>query len=143
MNDFYLDQIPSGMLLRAIQDKQSMIDYYGKLYKMASDNQDIETINLILLDEKNHLRMFTNLYQNLYGVIPDIPGSEISQISSFIYGIKKSVMAELDLFNFYNNIYFTDTNATVRDVFLRALRDEIRHAAKCNFIYTQLVERRL
>jgi len=142
MNSYHQDQIPSGMLLRVVQDKQLTIAYYDLLYGLTSDHQDIEIIDDIRFDEVNHLSMFTNLFTDLYGEKPDLPVPEISQISSFIDGIKKSIKKELDSYSFYNDVYFTDTNIMVRDVFARALTDEIRHAAKYNFIYTQLIERK-
>lgn len=140
MNNYNQALIPPGMLLRIIQDKQQKIADYNQLSKMTADYQDIALINAILFDEKNHLHMFTNLYTDFFGEKPDLSEPEISQISSFIYGIKRLIKIELDSYDFYSNIYFNDSNTAVRDVFARALNNEIRHAIKCNFIYTQLVE---
>ena len=140
MNNYSQAQIPPGMLLRVIQDKQMKIAYYEQLYKMTEDNQYIEFINGILFDEKNHLHMFTNLYNVFFGEKPPVSEPEISQMASFIHGVKNSIKLELDSHQFYSNVLFSDTNLSVREVFAQALADENRHNAKCNFIYTQLLE---
>jgi len=140
MSNYHQDHIPPGMLLRVIQDKQLKIAYYDQLYKMTSEHLNREIINGIHFDEVNHLNMFTNLYTDLYGEKPDLSEPEIAQISSFLYGIKNLIKTELDSYDFYSNVFFTDPNTMVREVFARALTDENRHAAKCNFIYTELLE---
>lgn len=134
--------IPPGMLLRIIQDKQQKITYYDQLYKMAADYQDIEIINGILFDEANHLNMFTDLYTDFFGEKPLITKPEILYINSFIHGVKNSIKIELDSNEFYSNVFLSDSHPSVRDAFARALMDENRHAAKYNFIYTQLIERK-
>ena len=72
MNNYSQAQIPPGMLLRVIQDKEMKIAYYEQLYKMTEENQYIEFINGILFDERNHLHMFTNLYTGFFGEKPPV-----------------------------------------------------------------------
>lgn len=140
MNIYNQAMIPPGMLSRVIQDKRQKIAYYNQLHKMTTNAQDIEFINSILFDEANHLYMFTNLYTDSFGEKPIIAEPEDIYISSFIYGVKNSIKIELSSYEFYGNVFFSDSNPSVREIFMRALMDENRHAAKYNFIYTQLLE---
>lgn len=141
MENYNKAQIPPGILIRIMQDKNSILNYYAQLSKMATRPKDIEYISGILLDERNHLFLFSNLYTDLFGDMPEIPEPEISQISSFIDGVKNSIKLELDSYELYCNVFFSDTDSRVREIFGRALTDENRHAAKYNFIFTQLLER--
>lgn len=133
-------QIPPGMFLRVMQNKQDIIAYYESLHTMTSDEQVIGIIRDIIMDEMSHLDAFMNLYIDLYREKPFISDSAPPQISSFIDGVKFSILSELNLYSFYGNVFFSDQNEEVRSIFLRALFDENGHSTKFNLIYTGLLE---
>jgi len=135
--------IPPGMLMRVIQDKQDKIAYYEQLHKMTSDRQDIDIISTIHKEEIDHYHTFINLYAHLFGEQPSVLSTALPQIYSFVYGVKNSIRIELDAYDLYSNIFFTDPNIEVRNAFVRALTDENRHAAKYTYIFTKLLESRL
>lgn len=143
MDSNYQSQIPPGMLLRVIQNKQDKIVYYERLHTMTADLQSIEIIKNILFDEEKHLNLFLNLYNNLFKERPDLPGGNLPQINSFIDGVKFSVINELNAYSFYVNVFLTDSNEEVRNTFLQVLFDENSHSAKFNYIYSVIIEKHL
>lgn len=135
-------QIPPGMLLRLINNKQDTIVYYSQLQAMTADPQLTGIIRDILIDENMHLNLFRDLYVKLFGEQPEFYNAKAVQIKSFTDGVETAVMNELRTYDFYGNIYFTDQNTDVQDTFLRALFDENAHSTKFNFIYNKLIDNR-
>lgn len=132
-------QIPPGMLIRIIQNKVDIIAYYERLLQLAVDEQNIDILRGIISDETTHRGLFINLYRDLFGGEPETHNNA-QNIDSFIDGVKFAVMSELNNYNIYGNIFFTDGNAEVRNAFLRGLFDENSHSAKFNFIYSKFLE---
>lgn len=127
--------IPPGMLERIIQDKQYKTACYEVLQRMTADRQNTEMIGRILEDERRHLNDFTRLYYNLFGGQPSLLSNVAPQIASFTEGIQYLFAGEIDTYNFYSNIFFTDPNTEVQDVFRRAVLDENMHSTQLNHVF--------
>lgn len=147
MNSDYQQHIPSGMLMKAIQNEQDSIVYHEHLQAMTLDQEIItldqentNTLSSILQDEKKHLALFVNLYIELFEENPDLHGGVYTQIVSFIDGLKHAIAIKLHSYDFYKNIYYYDPNINVRNAFLTAMLDEHNNYAKLNYIYEKLLE---
>lgn len=143
MSENYMSQIPPGMLLRIINNKQDIIAYYEHLCEMAPDQQNISIIKEILQDEMKSLDLFEKLYVDLFGGQPELYTKNPPQINSFIDGVKISILNELHTSKFYWNIYFADQNIEVRNTFLMAMFDDNSHSIKFTYIYNKFLESKL
>ena len=124
-------------LLKAIKDEQDAIMFYKILITIVPDKQDENLIRDIHNDEVKHFTQLFNLYKQMTGQNPQIPLPKQPRIPSYIDGVKKAILDELDAFEFYRDIYITNTSPEIRNIFFEALTDENEHAAKFNYMYTK------
>jgi rubrerythrin len=71
------------------------------------------------------------------GQNPQIPLPKQPRILSYIDGVKKAIMDELEAYEFYRDIYIANMSPEIRNIFFEALTDENEHAAKFNYIFTK------
>ena len=110
---------------------------------MTDDEQNEDIIGKIGNDEIKHFKNFTDLYIKLYKKRPPLPEVNKPQILTFQSGVKKSILDELDAYEFYRNIYINNVNPDVKRDFFEAMTDEIEHASKFNYIYTKTLEKKV
>lgn len=136
-------KITSELLIDAMQGEINAMYFYEKLSEMTNDVDDIKIIENIHDDEVKHFNMFAELYKNLY--VKDLSCFTPNNINivSFIFGVKKSIIYELDASEMYRNIYLFNSNETIKSIFFEAFTDENEHAAKLNYLYTKIIEGKL
>ncbi len=116
-------------LLNAMQGEASAVDFYSRLADMTTNQKDKQEILKIVEDEKAHLQSFVNLYFTLTGRHPQYQPTRVG-FNSFEEGIQEAFEDELKDYETYRNQYLKTRNQTIRDVFLRAFTDEIKHATR-------------
>lgn len=132
-----VNQELSQKLIKAMTGEQDAREYYETLMTMTRSQEDRKIISKIMEDEKKHFNNFYRLYITLTGHQPILPPVQQLRISSYVEGIKKSIMDETDAYEFYRDIYLAYLNPMVRQIFLEAFTDENEHAIRLNYLYAK------
>ena len=90
-------------------------------------------------DERTHLQNFVNLYYTLTKRHPQYEVERIA-INTFEEGLNEAFDDELKDYETYRNQYLKSKNQAIRDIFLRAFSDEIKHATRINSIKSSLAK---
>ncbi len=123
-------------LLEAIIGEATAIDFYSRLAKIAPNQKEQNIILHIIEDEKAHLKNFFGLYMMLTGKRPLFQINKV-EFNNYREGLKMAFEDELSDYETYRNHYLLTQDPFIRDVFLRAFTDEIKHATRFNFILAQ------
>lgn len=124
-------------LVESMEGENKAIDFYTRLIAMAPNKKMREVVEYALKDERRHLELFGNVYKTLTGKAPKYK-KERQKFSNFKEGISIAFLDELEAYEMYRNIYLMTDDWTIRDVFFRAMTDEIEHATRFSFIYHSL-----
>lgn len=120
-------------ILDGIKGEAAAIDLYTQLVKSAPNKQHREDILHALEDEKVHLKDFTKLYKSLSGKDP-VYQVKKAKYDSYEDGLRMAYEDELEAYEDYRDSYLLTPNLQVRDVFFRALTDEMEHATRFGFL---------
>ncbi len=120
-------------LLNAMKGEAAGVDFYIRLAELAPNIEDQDHILKIAEDERTHLQNFVNLYYTLTNRHPQYEVERIA-IASFEEGLKEAFDDELKDYETYRNQYLNSKNQVIRDIFLRAFSDEIKHATRLSAI---------
>lgn len=139
-----IEDIPGNMaarlnssILRAIKSEAEAIDFYQRLLKFASSGHEQDDISHALEDERIHLRDFSRLYCSLTGMQPVFRPKKIS-FHNLQEGFRMAYQDELEAYEFYRDIYLMTNHHLVKDIFFRAMTDEIEHAMRFGFLKKQM-----
>ncbi len=127
----FLDQ-----LQKAIQGEHEAIQFYQALEQMAPPSHK-RYIRSIREDERSdHFVNFTNLYRSLTGRNPRLVPGALPR--DYVSGLKKALDDEQDAARFYTQMYLSAQDPHVRQIFFDAMTDEMRHATRISFLYSNL-----
>lgn len=132
-------QLSKDLLIKTLIDEQDAIVYYMQLQKMTTDKECINLLSEIYADEIKHFHALKNLYVQIAMENPLLPKAKMPEISSFISGVSKAIIDELNAYELYRDIYLANKNEGVRNLFFEAQTDENEHAAKLNYMYTKII----
>lgn len=124
-------------LTKAIRDEATAIGFYRMLMESAQNETQRANIEHAYKDEQQHLKMFTHLYQKLTGKQASIQRDKVT-FSNYEAGLEQAFAAELSAAEMYRDMYLSVRLPRIRDMLFRALTDEMEHAQRFNFIYTQV-----
>lgn len=127
-------------LTKALNSEATAIHFYHGLLGSAENDVQRSYIEHAYKDENRHLQMFTYLYRKLTGNEPVISREKVSY-GTFLAGIEKAIHSELEAAELYRDMFLAVRLPKVRDILFRAMTDEVEHAQRFNFIYTQLKAR--
>ncbi|MGG0239889.1 ferritin family protein [Bacillus rhizoplanae] len=127
----------SQAILEAIKGEAAAIDFYSRLVKEAPNARHKKDILHALEDEKVHLQQFIQLFTTLTGQQPTYQVVQ-TQYSSYKEGLERAYEDELEAYEDYRNAYLLTQNLAIRDVFFRAMTDEIEHAMRFGFLLSSL-----
>ncbi|KZL92665.1 ferritin-like domain-containing protein [Clostridium magnum] len=111
--------------------------FYDYLISVAPSKEEKDIIASIRDDERKHNVMFRRIYKAFTGM--DIPsgGEETFQKpSSYLDGIKRALFGELKAVEKYREIRKGLPMGPYRDVLFEIITDELKHASKYNYLYT-------
>lgn len=129
--------ITPAQLLKAMKDESEARKYYNKLMDMAPDESEAEIIEHFFEDETKHLSKFRMLYEMTTGKEPELESLKSPDFNNYVEGIEQAIHDELKAYVFYRDIYLSNNNPIIRDIFLEAFTDENEHAAHLNYLYTK------
>jgi rubrerythrin len=111
--------------------------FYDYLISVAPNREDKEIIESIRDDERRHNKYFRTIYRYFTGMeIPTVKEENFERPSSFLDGIKKALFGELRAVEKYREISKNLPNGAFKDVLFEIITDELKHAAKYNYLLT-------
>lgn len=130
-NDYY--QLIED-LQKAIQGEYEAIQFYRALIPMAPPDHR-KYIGQIESDERTeHIVNFSNLYRHLTGKEPSVHPGKLP--TDYVSGLKKAIDDEQEAAEFYQKVYLGSNDPFVRKIFFEAMTDEMRHATRISFLYS-------
>ncbi len=129
--------VTPAQLLKAMKGEAEARKYYKKLMDMSLDDREKDIIEHFIEDENKHLSKFRMVYEMTTGKEPVLGNLKTADFSSYIEGIEQAIEDELETYVFYRDIYLSNNNPIIRDIFLEAFTDENEHIARLNYLYTK------
>lgn len=113
--------------------------FYSVLLSQAPNEEEKNIIKSIIADEKKHNLMFRKLYEELTKM--ESPASQMSRTNNssneYLKNLEKALFGELSAVERYRQIMFAMPNKEKYDMLMEILTDEIKHAAKYNYLITR------
>jgi rubrerythrin len=110
--------------------------FYDFLISKAPNEEDIRIIESIRNDERHHNQMFRKIYLELTGVaLPKAPEAKEPELDfTYMQGLEKALMGELSAVEKYRKILAEMSDKQRHNMVFEILTDELKHAAKYNFL---------
>lgn len=121
-------------LRTAINDEAFAVRFYQQLMDMAPDSKQRDFIKHAHEEEITHFKMFTDLYQRLTGDEATVKVTE-STVTDYKAGILDAFERELEAADLYQEMYLSVQSPEIRDIFFKAMTDEMEHATRFSFLY--------
>ena len=113
--------------------------FYDYLLKIATSEEDKNIIESIRNDERNHNKMFRQIYFELTGIILPKFEDEEYKISNLSYSqaLEKALMGELSAIERYRIILGEMLDRKHYNMMMEIMTDELKHASKYNFLISK------
>lgn len=126
------------MMAEAVQGESEDRLFYDYLISVAPTQEDKDVIASIRDDEIRHNLLFKQMYKMYTGQdVPDVPEEEFIKPASYEEGIQQALFGELRAVEKYREILQGLPDRQNRDIVFNILTDELKHASKYNFLYTE------
>jgi len=127
-----------ALMVEAVQGEKEDRLFYEYLISVAPTQADKEIIAAIRDDEIRHNLMFKKMYLDFTGQeVKDVTEEVFKKPASYIDGIQQALFGELKAVEKYREIRKGLPDRHNRDLVFEILTDELKHAAKYNFLYTE------
>lgn len=125
------------LMVEAVQSEREDELFYDYLLSLAPTEEQGRIITSIRDDERKHNLMFREIYYELTGQeIPPAPEAPFQPPGSYLQGIQQALFGELNAVERYRQILFGLDFLPFRNMLTEIYTDELKHAAKWNFLYT-------
>ncbi len=119
----------------AIEGEREDEMFYDYLIAEAPTQEEKQIITTIRNDERKHNKMYRQIYIDFTGQEVMTPSDiRFDRPAFYIEGIKKALFGELSAVEKYRDIRAGMPTRYYRDIVLEILTDELKHAAKYNYI---------
>ncbi|WP_233192018.1 ferritin-like domain-containing protein [Sporosarcina sp. P34] len=126
------------LIFEAVQGEKEDRLFYEYLISVAPTQEDKEIISSIRDDEIRHNIMFKKMYKDFTGQeVLDVTEESFKKPASYVDGIQQALFGELKAVEKYREIRKGLPDRQNRDVVFEILTDELKHATKYNFLYTE------
>jgi rubrerythrin len=127
-----------ALMFEAVQGEKEDRLFYEYLISIAPTQADKEIIASIRDDEIRHNLMFKKMYKDFTGQdVMDVTEEGFNKPASYVDGIQQALFGELKAVEKYREIRKGLPDRHNRDLVFEILTDELKHAAKYNFLYTE------
>lgn len=127
-----------ALIYEAVQGEKEDRLFYEYLISVAPTQADKEIIASIRDDEIRHNLMFKKMYKEFTGQdVMDVTEEGFKKPASYVDGIQQALFGELKAVEKYRDIRKGLPDRHNRDLVFEILTDELKHAAKYNFLYTK------
>lgn len=125
------------MIRESVQGERNDELFYDELIALAPSQEQVSIIETIRNDERGHNMMLREMYRALTGQdITGISNEQYQQVSSYKEGLERALMGELGAVERYRSIWFGLPAGIYKDTVQGILLDELKHAAKYNYLIT-------
>ena len=125
------------LIAEAVQGEKEDRVFYEYLISVAPTKEDQEIITSIRNDEVKHNLLFKKIYQDFTGQqVQEAPDEEFIAPASYEEGLRQALFGELRAVEKYREIRKGLPQRYYRDIVFDILTDELKHASKYNFLYT-------
>ena len=123
----------------SVEDENQDAAMYDVLIKLAPNQEAKDTIASIRDDEKIHSKLLREIFTEITGVVLPV-NTETTNYPKLTYidGIKKAFMGELDAVEKYRELLLYMPSKELYNKVLYIMTDEIKHATKYNYLITML-----
>lgn len=110
--------------------------FYDYLLSVATSQEDKKIIESIRNDEMHHNQLLRKIYLELTGIaLPKAADANEPEINTtYIQGLENALMGELSAVEKYRKILADMTDKQRYSMVFEILTDELKHAAKYNFL---------
>ena len=123
------------MVKEGVRNEKGDELFYDYLINEAQTIEEKNLITSIRNDEKSHRKWFGEIYRAYTGeYIESTNNADFQRPSTYIEGVRKALYGELSAMERYRVIREGLPSRYYRDVVLRILTDEMKHATKYNYI---------
>lgn len=131
-----------ALMVEAVQGEKEDRLFYEYLISVAPTQADKDVIASIRDDEIRHNIMFKKIYKDFTGKdVMDVNGEQFKKPGSYTDGIQQALFGELNAVEKYREIRKGLPDRYYRDLVFDILTDELKHADKYNFLYTENIKR--
>ena len=124
-----------ALMFEAVQGEKEDRLFYEYLISIAPTQADKEIIASIRDDEIRHNLMFKKMYKDFTGQdIMDVTEEGFKKPASYVDGIQQALFGELKAVEKYREIRKGLPDRHNRDLVFEILTDELKHAAKYNYL---------
>jgi rubrerythrin len=115
-----------------MQDQATAAAFYTQLMARTEDPAVREHIRHARDDELKHYRMLSRLHQALSGRTFEAAPRPVA-FTSITAGLKQAMDDEYEAFEEYRQIYLSQSNERIRNIFFELMTDELEHATRFNY----------
>lgn len=127
-----------ALMYEAVQGEKEDRLFYEYLLSIAPTQADKDIITSIRDDEIRHNLLFKKMYKYYTGQdVTDVTEEGFKKPASYEDGIQQALFGELRAVEKYRDIRKGLPDRQNRDVVFEILTDELKHASKYNFLYTE------
>jgi rubrerythrin len=125
------------MMKEAVQGERNDELFYDELISLAPTKEQVAIIESIRNDERGHNKMFREMVRALTGQeVVGISNEQYERVPSYVEGLQRALMGELGAVERYRSIWFGLPAGIYKDTVQGILLDELKHAAKYNYLIT-------
>ncbi|TDF98089.1 ferritin family protein [Paenibacillus piri] len=123
------------LIKQSVQGERNDELFYDELIKLAPTSEQAAIITSIRNDERNHNRMFRDMYLEMTGQpISGVSNETFNKPRSYVQGLEQALMGELAAVEKYRRIWFGLPAGIYKDTVLGIILDELKHADKYNYL---------
>ncbi|MCC3373935.1 ferritin-like domain-containing protein [Cohnella sp. REN36] len=125
----------TALIQEAVQDERHDELFYDQLIRLAPDRDQADMIAGIRDDERQHNRMFKEIYAILTGHQASTAAQEPPEkVGTYVEGLEKAIRGEWAAVEKYRRIWFGLPPGIYRDTVYGIILDEQKHADKYNYL---------
>lgn len=123
------------LVKKAVQGEREDEIFYDFLISEAPTKEEKDIISDIRDDERNHNKMFREIYYYFTGEeLPQSTGNDFKEPKNYMEGLKRAFFGELAAMERYRVIRAGLPSEYYRDMVFEILTDEMKHADKYNYL---------
>ncbi|MCD9025224.1 ferritin-like domain-containing protein [Cohnella silvisoli] len=123
------------LIKESVQGERNDELFYDELIRLSPTSEQTAIIETIRDDEREHNRMFQDIYQELTGYpVTGISNEQFIKPKSYVQGLQTALMGELAAVEKYRRIWFGLPAGIYKDTVFGIILDELKHASKYNYL---------
>ena len=123
------DEKLAELMIMAIEEEANDEQKYKALAAAAVKEEDVEILRSIFLDESRHKKLLGEIYEELYGVVPQVKAKEYNfEGADLAAKYNKNIISEVQAARFYRDLANMFTDQEIINTIMSILNDEQNHS---------------